>query len=103
MIDGGRTDGTQRDPERRGDEVRKGGLAQARWSAEQDVIQGFPATTSGFDKDLQVVHDLALADVLIKAARAERGIEGILVSSAARVKFSGAARRPAVIGWTHSS
>ena len=81
----------------------QGGLAKARRTAEKDVVERFSATTSGFDKDFQVVHDSALTDVLIEAAGAQRGIEGILVSSAARVKFSGAARRPAVIGWTHSS
>ena len=79
--------------------MRQGGLAKARRTAEQDVIQGFPATTSGFDKDLQVVHDLALADVLIKAARAERGIEGILMGGAARMEVGGAALGPTVIGW----
>ncbi len=44
-----------------GNDRGQGGLAQARRAVEQDVIQGFFATLSGFDENAQIVAQLVLA------------------------------------------
>ena len=51
--------------------VGERGLAEARWSVEQDVIERFLAPARSGDRHLQVVAHAVLADVFVQRSRAE--------------------------------
>ena len=59
--------------------MRKRSFTEARWTAKQDVVHGLVATARSFDKYFQVIDDAVLANVLVKAARAQRRIIGVFV------------------------
>ena len=74
VLDGGRADGAQRHAERVGDEVRQRRLADAGRAREEHVVERLAAALRRCDEDLEVVDHLGLADVLVEAARAQRGV-----------------------------
>ena len=78
------------DPHLVRDDVREGGLAQARRAVEQRVVQGFPAHFSGFYVDLQVRDDFLLAGEIIQLLGADNSVQFIIfaVGCAARVEFA---------------
>tara|TARA_B100000959_G_C14784059_1_gene542753 strand:+ start:570 stop:797 length:228 start_codon:yes stop_codon:yes gene_type:complete len=50
-----------------GDYVGKGGLAESRWSSEQEVVGGLTAFTSGFQHHSQVALQFGLADEFVES------------------------------------
>src|SRR5712664_1412446 len=48
-----------------GDDLREGGLAEARRAVEQNMVEGFAASAGGFDGDLDVFLNALLADVFV--------------------------------------
>ena len=74
VLDGGRADGAQRHAERVGDEMRQRRLADAGRAGEEHVVERLAAPLRRRDEDLEVLDDLGLADVLVEAARAQRGV-----------------------------
>ena len=87
------------------EDVRDGGLAQAGRAAEEDVIERLAALARRLHVDVQVVHDLALADELGEARGAQRAVEVAVALHAARRRRSllpcvvGARARPARSSW----
>ena len=79
------------------DHVRERGLAEARRAGEQEVIERPLALLRGVDGDLQVADQIALADVLVEGARAQRRLPRALgaalgrTRSRARLRASGSA------------
>ena len=61
------------------DDVRQRGLAQARRTEQQHVIQRLRAIARRRDEDPELLADLRLADVLGKRRRAQRALDGLLV------------------------
>src|SRR5260221_14553730 len=49
-----------------GDNLREGGLAEARRAVKQNVIEGFAAGAGGLDGDLDVFLNALLADVFVE-------------------------------------
>lgn len=49
-----------------GDNVREGGFAQAGWPVQQYVVERVASFFGSLNKDLEVVHDLALAAELFE-------------------------------------
>ena len=56
-----------------GDDVRERRLAEARRSVQEDVIERLAALFGGGDRDLQVLADAVLADVLVEQPRPQAG------------------------------
>ncbi len=67
-----------------GDDMGQGGLTQARWAEQQDMVQCFAPATRGADKDLKLFPQLGLADELGQFRRPQTAIEGLLILIAAR-------------------
>jgi hypothetical protein len=59
--------------------VREGGLAEARWAVEEEVVERLGAPLRGVDGDAEIVLQPFLADELIEPARPEREIQRLLV------------------------
>ena len=67
------------------DHVRERGLAEAGRAGEQEVIERPAVLLRRAHRDLEVVDQLALADVLVERARPQRGLPRLLAArSAAR-------------------
>src|SRR5207247_90682 len=92
VLDGGGADGPDGNAQRPGDEVREGGLAEARRAAEEHVVERLAAPPRRLDEDLEVVGGLALPDVLVERARAQGGVEGLLARGARRAQLLGPLR-----------
>ena len=57
------------------DDVGERRLAEAGGAEQEDVVEALPPLARRADEDLQVVDDLALADVLLQPLGAERGVD----------------------------
>ena len=55
------------------DDVRERGLAQAGRAVEQHVIERLATLTRGGDRDVQVLADAILPDVVVQRARPQAG------------------------------
>ena len=67
------------------DDVGERGLAEARRSVEQDVIERFLAPARGGDRHLQVVAHAILADVFVERSRTQsRFVLRVVVDAPAR-------------------
>ena len=67
------------DPQFGGDDVGKGGLAQARRAVEKDVIERFSPSPGGIDEDPQVVLGLFLPHILGECPGAQGGLKEDIV------------------------
>src|SRR5512140_370358 len=61
-----------------GDHMGQRGLAEPRRAGEQEVIERPAVLLGGAHRDLEVVDQLALADVVVERARAQRGLPHLL-------------------------
>ncbi len=78
-LDGWAAGGVDIHAQLAGDDVGERGLAQAGGPVKQDVVRRFLALVGSREQDGEVVLDLRLADVLVKLARAQRRLDGVLV------------------------
>ena len=62
------------------------------------MVERLAAPPRCLNEDAQVVHDPVLADVLVEAARAQGGVQGVLIGDAARAELVRAAKRQAAEG-----
>src|SRR4029077_7267241 len=62
-----------------GDDLRKGGLAQARGPIEQHMIESLSAIASRFERDGDVFLDALLADVFVEALGANAGVDARVI------------------------
>jgi hypothetical protein len=69
------------DAELVGDHVGQRGLAEARRAGEQEVIERPSVLLGGAHRDLKVVDQLALADVVVERARPQRGMPHLLTGA----------------------
>jgi hypothetical protein len=65
-----------------GDDGGEGGFAEAGWSEEEDVVEGFFAGLGGFEGDGQLFFGFGLADEFLEAAGAELEFEGVFFGGA---------------------
>ena len=61
------------------DDVCERGLAQAWWTSEQHVVQGFATIARGLHVDTKILLDLPLSDVVLDTSWAQRQIELTIV------------------------
>ena len=87
--------GPDRHPQLVADDVGEGRLAEPRRAVQQDVIEGLAALPGRGDGDFEVLAQPFLADVRIEAARAQAGLELIVVAQPGRADH---ARRRIVPG-----
>ena len=66
------------------DHVRERGLAEAGRPGEQHVVERLAALLRAAHETLQVLDQLALADVLVEGARAQRGLPRALAGALGR-------------------
>jgi hypothetical protein len=64
---------------RAGEDARERRLAQARRSAEQNVVESFVATTGRLQRQMDIVEHPLLADELVEANRAQGDVEELFV------------------------
>ncbi len=74
-LDGGAGRRPQLRPDLGRDDRGEGGLAQARWPVQEDVIDRFRSLPSGVDQDPEVLLDPLLAREFVETARAHGGLE----------------------------
>ena len=53
-------------------------LAEARWSCEQQVVDGLSTVAGRLEHDRQVLFEFALADELVERPRAQPGLDDLL-------------------------
>ena len=80
-----------------GDDVRQGGLAQARRAEDQRVVQGLLAAAGGADEQLHLLAHAGLADVVGQAQRADGAVQLLLALARA-----GGGGRDQAIGLDHA-
>jgi hypothetical protein len=78
LFQGGGLDHLAGCPHLVGQDVGQGGLAQARGTEQEDVVQHFPSALGGAQGDLQPGLDLLLADILRKALGPQGVLEGLI-------------------------
>ena len=61
-----------------GDDAGQRGLAEAGRPGEEQVVDGLTAAAGRLEHDAEVLLQLALADELGEAARAQPGLDGVL-------------------------
>ena len=88
------------DPQLVRDDLRQRGLAQARRSGEQRVVQRLAAGARGGDEHPEVLAQLPLADEVVEPGRAQRHLELVLLSEIGRddagLRHSESSLRPAL-------
>ncbi len=62
-----------------GNDLRQGGLAEARWAIQQHVIKWLPTIQGCPDKNAQVVLHACLADVFVERSRTKIPLRGEVV------------------------
>jgi hypothetical protein len=62
-----------------GDDVGECGFPEAGGAKEQHVVERFLAITRSSDKDLKLIADPLLPDVLLEGARTQRPLDGLFV------------------------
>lgn len=68
------------DPHLVGDDVGEGGLAQTRWTEDQQVIERFTPLTGRFDKDLHLFADGILTGVVSQLLGADSPVNNVILT-----------------------
>jgi len=66
------------------DDLRQGGLAEARRAEEQHVVEGVAAPARRLDEDAQVLAHRALADEVVEVRRPQGDLAGVLLAEVRR-------------------
>src|SRR5258706_2296072 len=61
------------------DDVRERGLAESRWTAQQDMLDRLAAPACRLEQDAEIVADCLLADVFRQHSRPQREVELLVV------------------------
>src|SRR5690606_7319225 len=78
--------GTEADAQFTRDDLRQGGLAQARRADEQHMVKRSAALPGSLDEDFQISPRRGLPDKFGKTGRAQRDVERIVTAGSGRSK-----------------
>jgi hypothetical protein len=81
-----------------GDNVGEGRLAETRRAHEKDVIERFVTSSRGANRNVEILPNRVLSDVVREALRAKAGLTDDVVRSR-----SGAHRSGAILRWFHDA